>query len=124
MCEKAEEIQKIAPKVEDDSGYGSFFFNADEDSVNLHHYDNDEGCNIIGGYYARDERQIWLPRQDQLQKMIGDKPAYQYPLGKCIAIQKFAFSNDAHALFSMEQLWLAFVMFERYKKKWTGSEWK
>ena len=47
---------------------------------------------------------IWLPRQDQLQGMV------EYTVG----VNKFN---------SMEQLWLAFVMSEKYNKKWDGKDW-
>ena len=69
----------------------------------------------------------WLPRQDQIQEMMD------YGLG--------AFVNDFHEFCeddlgmysdsdckfhdykSMEQLWLAFYMHEKHKKKWDGEKW-
>lgn len=72
---------------------------------------------------------IFLPRQDQLQKMVDFK-LYQL---------NFAFSEwyydidetgdcdfhvkHEHCHFeTMEQLWLAFVMFELHQKQWSSNE--
>ena len=71
---------------------------------------------------------IWLPRQDQLQDMIGPyivaytlfgiwKKKPQYHVGKKPFYPFNIFT-------SLEQCWLAFVMRERYSKKWTGKTWE
>lgn len=69
---------------------------------------------------------VWLPRQDQLQEMVGNK-------GKTFThIHDFEYGVNtpeyslvpALIFLSMEQLWLAFVMKELYQKRWSGSEWK
>ena len=59
---------------------------------------------------------IWLPRQDQLQEMVN-RPSLSWMLRDA--------SNFEHDVEfdSMEQLWLAFVMKEKYNKIWNGSEW-
>jgi len=59
--------------------------------------------------------------QDQLQEMIKNKVAVSIP-DLCDTILAFALEVKAH-LTSMEQLWLAFVMKEKYNKIWTESEW-
>ena len=68
---------------------------------------------------------IWLPRQDDIQKML--------PINKCkcpgcliIHLYKFLEKNieglaDVH-VDSMEQLWLAFYMHEKYSKIWSSKE--
>jgi len=64
---------------------------------------------------------IWLPRQDQLQEMVG-----------LTALEPniFVLMNFSRELynvkekFSWEQLWLAFVMKEKYNKIWNGKEWE
>ena len=69
---------------------------------------------------------VWLPRQDQLQEMVdGDD------IDKRNRLMSFdyALSNssnpvDWHIRYSMEQLWLAFVMKEKYNKVWTNNEWR
>lgn len=68
---------------------------------------------------------IWLPRQDQLQEMLGDYEKQFEVLdnwreGGCDDVLYWNIGN----LKSWEQLWLAFVMWElSHKKKWDGSKW-
>ena len=77
----------------------------------------------------------WLPRQDQLQEMVYKIPRKDTLLefwGTWIdRFEEFRESPcaerfDGGNLFlkSMEQLWLAFVMKEKYNKVWDGKEWK
>ncbi len=77
---------------------------------------------------------IWLPTQFQLQEMLevrkGDaqiSTALTELLGDFLE-----FASPYNELYvpeytkqftSMEQLWLAFVMKERWNKTWNGSEW-
>ena len=69
---------------------------------------------------------IWLRRQDQLQDMLDDifsnreiVPLTAKLHDVCMhLIQKHNFSGR-----TMEQLWLAFVMHEKYSMEWTGKEW-
>ena len=68
-----------------------------------------ERCNCQGG----ETSEIWLPRQDQLQDMIPIQ--HEFVLGGVYcACQKE---------WSLEQLWLSYVMAELYNKKWNGEEW-
>ena len=84
--------------------------------------------NPHGGIKRKDF--IWLPRQDQLQDMVWranvpfmlsvvDEFASTFFLlvtaGKRIGIKWHPET--------MEELWLAFVMKEKYKKSWNGKEW-
>jgi hypothetical protein len=71
---------------------------------------------------------IYLPRQDQLQKMIkrGDAVFFPYSLLWRLyrAISPDSKNNIYNPNFtSMEQLWLAFVMKEKYNEVWNGEEW-
>lgn len=75
------------------------------------------------------DRLIWIPRQDQLQDMItGD--LYGWPVSGIDNIDRLEFFNDfARDLnnsrtMSMEQLWLAFVMKEKYGKVWNNECWE
>lgn len=61
---------------------------------------------------------IWLPRQDQLQEMVNRNINYT------IAIQGFEETIEVTPDFTWEQLWLGFVMKEKYGKIWDGSGWK
>ena len=59
--------------------------------------------------------------QDQLQEMIGD---YKY----CLFLidrweQGSAVDCDYPDVTSMEQLWLAFCMFNNYNRRWDGEKW-
>lgn len=82
------------------------------------------------GRYVRDTRvaccekmnRLSAPRQDQLQGMVGDLSLEKLLLG---VYEQY--ENSTHLVgygLSMEQLWLAFVMSEKYNKTWNGSEWK
>ena len=60
---------------------------------------------------------IWLPRQDQLQEMIGCKAGNH-------KITMLDFVRKAEYFYSLEQQWLGFVIYRLHNKKWSGSEWK
>lgn len=76
---------------------------------------------------------VWLPTQSQLQRMV-DKPYQSSNLEMqniCRHAQlrtmfssmgEFLKTIDQHTLTSMEQLWLAFVMKERYNKVWSTEK--
>jgi len=76
---------------------------------------------------------VWLPRQDQLQEMAYNAKTLgtevhlaKSAIGKHGAMFWWATHNMYYALQfknSMEQLWLAYVMYEKYNKKWNGKEW-
>lgn len=58
---------------------------------------------------------VWLPRQDDIQKMMGCVPGnHSFLMGKFV---KFDYYH------SLEQKWLAFYMHERHKRTWNGNEW-
>jgi len=61
---------------------------------------------------------LWLPRQDQLQELSGRNYGDFY---------KFWLQNGGKdeyiGVISMEQLWLAFAMKEKYDKAWDGEDW-
>jgi hypothetical protein len=123
MCEKAEEIQSLR--------WPDFF--AGDWFISFHGYPM-----VIGSVLPADEDlhrrgEIWLPRQDQLQKLLSKvKSVYQNSLPERVWTLQSAFNKFTHELYtheecdnwtSMEQLWLAFVMSEKYNKVWNGNEW-
>ncbi len=76
------------------------------------------------------EGNVWLPRQDQLQEMVEPKPSPRL----FAEFMTFLGYDGEHFsggypitrppdFSSMEQLWLAFVMKEKYGKTWNGEEW-
>ena len=79
-------------------------------------------------------RHIWLPRQDQLQEMVMEIMPYKNCSNSVTnLIDTFShevlsgedkFIESTVSMNSMEQLWLAFVMKEKFSKTWNGEGWK
>lgn len=111
MCESAEEIQKI------------FYNDREFDKRDFMEWIKKPTGKVV----------IWLPRQDQLQEMV--KKETDGILCEAFYIVtdfwfEVSYSSDPNidekinmCKWSMEQLWLAFVMKEKYKKIWNGTEW-
>lgn len=125
VCQKAGEIQgQCKPAI------GEWFCWKPTGQVDIIRTDvfADIAQNNIGGSF------IWLPRQDQLQEMLGN---YDDVLGYWQKITwhwwhdedgEFHNSNIDIKKYlgkftSMEQLWLAFVMSEKYNKVWDSEDW-
>ena len=108
MCEKAEEIQSQASFSPDD-----FVYNSGHDRVIVAGYHDEDG------EWLRGKNPIWLPRQDQLQEMVHPEVTDWV---KAVMLRDFLkdYCDDGA---SMEQLWLAFVMKEKYGKIWDGENW-
>jgi len=140
MCEKAYEIQNLwKPKV------GDFYDSRGNSQI--------KGVKVLqslaGGkfrilLYNKNirsiHRHIWLPRQDQYQKMVYEdivqncqktthwelKDYYFEMLTDAFKLRKWYIQDqcyDYDHINSMEQLWLAFVMMEKFNKEWDGEEW-
>jgi hypothetical protein len=74
--------------------------------------------------YLKTIKAVWLPRQDQLQEMVFNN--YATPWDLAIAFSNVLMGENAsyfEKIDSMEKLWLAFIMFERHKRKWKDGEW-
>ena len=101
MCEKAVEIQKIWNPT-----FGDWL--------------QDEYISIVSDEeLARENKKkndVWLPRQDQLQEMVGCNPG-----NWIIWMDKFI--SDREYFYTLEQTWLAFVMKKKYGKIWNGEDW-
>lgn len=127
MCEKAKEIQtEITTPHYHQFHMGDWYMSLPEICV---------GCVGIGdAFYFSDLHKknmpikfIWLPRQDQLQEMMCEWSGVKTNPGWSIlhALDRWLSKNlrgDMH-YWSTEQLWLAFVMKEKYNKVWTGKDW-
>lgn len=81
------------------------------------------------GCYTDYEFCFWLPRQDQLQEMIKTNNIVN--LCHSFYSQMLLYNNcgdyiypDLDEFTSMEQLWLAFVMKEKWNKQWLNGEWE
>jgi len=122
MCEKAEEIQFIKRRVVGtDETYKSFlrgdWVARKNGAVEI----------ITAGTKLESSDNIWLPRQGQLQEMyLKDMPDGTYQKIATLA-EEFHDYHEANGYpiyaSSMEQLWLAFCMSEKYGKIWSGTGW-
>lgn len=110
MCEKTEEIQESWNPIEGDR----YFSHWNQRYFMIHWRNVDKTCTCWKN------KLTWLPRQDQLQELY----CTEYPVTLECFIQ---FTKDSGKYWeqfkSMEQLWLAFIMKEKYKKTWNGKEW-
>ena len=116
MCRKTVEIQKEWNPVSGDS----FTYSEPKHKDGIVLFESSI-LNISGW---KEYGATWLPRQDQLQEMIKEKPAYSVPIGMVTGLHHYTYSREAKFVNSMEQLWLAFVMKEKYGKVWNGEDWK
>ena len=111
MCEKAAEIQVniIKPTI-------ITFFDEREHRVPLR-----MGCD---GSFFWAEREVWLPRQDQLQEMFPkQKDFYSDVIFFRDMIRGFGSKFLSHQADSWEQLWLILVIRWEYNKVWNGDDW-
>ena len=75
--------------------------------------------------YLDEGEAIWLPRQDQLQAMVGnlDESFEVLDHWREGGYDDMLYWNIGN-LKSWEQIWLALVMKEKYGKQWTGEDWE
>ena len=136
MCEKAVEIQeKWQPNVGD-----WYICHIDEKPINTWHDCDellickiwlDDICTSKRVIEAFKKTAIFLPRQDQLQGIARHHKEGWYDSReinnlclfwnwwRSVEVSSYCHSDDV----SMEQLWLAFVMHEKYSKIWNGEDW-
>ena len=132
MCEKAMEIQGLWTKQEGD------WFEWEGHSVCLGHYVPIDSGTISRGGHDHDSQHIdygqctWLPRQDQLQEMLGQSARslirdfwdFNNISGTRDVIESSRKYEYLQKFTSIEQLWLAFVMKASYNKLWINGEWE
>ena len=130
MCEKAVEIQKHEWRELDvywcDAMGGGFGYYR----TPMYARTCDPFWHEIYGYHNgyRENRIVWLPRQDQLQEMVS-VPIGTFNDNFWTILEDLRDWGHNYAEFqqwiplSMEQLWLAFVMNEKYNKVWNGEDW-
>jgi len=115
MCRKAVEVQEYwhnSPHTITEWAR-SYFVSPKDDSL-IHYYDFESYPQHSTGY-------TWLPRQDQLQDMVETNINY---LMSRFTTCMVSFQDEYIEQFrSMEQLWLAFVMHEKFSKVWRDGEW-
>jgi hypothetical protein len=138
MCQKASEIQNLwQPKQCDfiinleDLEEGLSFCRQGESLVQVvdMYYQDHESSEYQQECQDLSENSLWLPRQDQLQKIIEPDNSKIYAIiAKVIETQYFDFSKNIFVaatdiFYSMEQLWLGYIMKEKYNKMWNEEEW-
>lgn len=136
MCEKALEIQEVAP-LEFGNWY-AYLRPKENELWGMHNrqWYLEHTESIVVGLVGEDWdgepshsfldsiEHAWLPRQDQLQEMI-DWNQWQLTARYSEFVHNQAGQENPESYFtSMEQLWLAFVMKEKYDKVWDGDNWK
>jgi len=129
MCEQAEKLQKSNINI------GKRHFN-NQDFVA---YNCGEGlkvyvCSEISRYWLIEEL-IWLPTQEQLQEIyfndndlnfadIFNKFFWEFfYMDNCMETDYVEPLEKTKKFHSFVELWLAFVMHEKYHKIWTGEKW-
>jgi len=136
MCFKAIEIQKLCQyKIGDrvyywDGGHFSNKFILDEIAIYEHEDLHKEVLGNTKLWIASKEWDeltgiyIWKPYQGQLQEMLFPKD--WIPRECMIIMRKFQYfyEQNCDGFTSFEELWLAFVMYEKYSKIWNGGEWE
>jgi hypothetical protein len=75
------------------------------------------------------DKLIWLPRQDQLQEIVTDMGTWidKRPLNVLARFNEWMRFSDMTWIndnTTIEQMWLAFVMQEKYNKIWDGEKWQ
>lgn len=115
MCEKAEEIQNIR-KGFSSGALGEIWF-------------KNGGFQIHNGRRYVGIEAIWLPRQDQLQEILAGKHCIHDMILYFLDFvsENAGCCNNEHGydgqFDTLEQLWLAFVMQEKYQKQWDSDKW-
>jgi len=143
MCIEAKEIQKLWEPREGDFAYyndcGHFdnihcisgamlSEHSDEHELFTEVLGNTNRWLTTGKFDCLTGVYTWLPRQDQLQEMI--KIQSETAWGLQIRFYNWVnwYIDAQHPIMaidgSMEQLWLGFVMYQKYHKIWTGKDWK
>jgi len=130
MCEMSEEIQKLKPFNNDDGFHckiGDEFY-----IVKGEHY-YQRSLEVLKGKDYKLFPKVWLPRRDQLQdmlyslednvEMVEGIASVACPNVICEDILEFSRCDCEYGLETMEQLWLAYVMHEKYSKVWLNDEW-
>lgn len=125
MCEKAVEIQLMRPTWR----HGDLSIRPKQSPPEV--FLECENC--LMEYDDTSEHypgEVWLPRQDQLQEMLAVRgfswllvTFFQF-CQKKLQSHNWLTGEVNSPLNSLEKLWLAFVMSEKFNKIWDGEMWK
>lgn len=92
---------------------GDYFTKRSRKTVELYHCGH-EGWPFEDTYIRF---YVFLPRQDQIQEMIGNYPILYFLRMLYLKFDPWFKPN------SFEQLWLAFYMWEKHGKIWKDNKW-
>ena len=137
MCEKAEEIQ-VGHKFQL-GDYYKYHSGWCVEAIGVYHGDDIEVENLGNNSASPQARcpkghiqYLWLPCQDQLQAMafsywdeIGNDNYTLHTFFNDFIEWDYRHNEYPCEIFkSFDQLWLAFVMKEKYNKVWNGEDWQ
>ena len=115
MCEQAEEIQEAWKQ-----NPGDIYIYKKDIDIGLYYYVTE---------YKKHNNAVWLPTQEQLQEII--KPTLETDDFELVELFfDFVYGEDSQPnqinspIKLMNEMWLAFVMHEKYNKIWTGEKWE
>jgi hypothetical protein len=131
MCSRATEMQRRWKQA-----YGDFYADGKGRISCWIQSRSELSSRFKGGFRIRSEASVirlepmvWLPRQDQIIEMC-QLPGRSYD---SVVMEFYGWTRDPYdtrlqlpgkRFPSMEQIWLAFFMHRRYRKKWNGAAWK
>ena len=107
QCEQAEEIQK-----EWEQTVGDIF---------IYQKDIKSGCYFYITEHRKYINAIWLPTQEQLQEILPCRDYIDFCKFSVFCSGELICWNKGYKIYN--ELWLAFVMYEKYDKIWTGEKW-
>jgi hypothetical protein len=122
MCEKAQEIQELRSHYRDWESQ-DFCVKIAENGTYDVESSNAEDFEILR-FNTTQKGVVWIPRQDQLQDMVKDLPEFKgrkHGFVETAALRFYEYAGintRILGLNSFEKQWLAFVMREKYNKKW------
>jgi len=135
MCRAATEVQLLAPTMQTRIHIRGNIYNCStkDDSAFFWCMDTFEDDNLENSILTNTVAS-WLPRQDQLQAIVRQEPLNEVwianPTDAELLMLFLDFIYDEigqqrklRISETMEQLWLMFVMEEKYSKQWMGEEW-
>jgi len=146
MCEKANEVQDAWKPEKGDFIYGNTLAYLDLEGDKLFVYgdwielsdkyqtgwsawDGPNNCKKCNEHGSDDDIDfipgVWLPRQDQLQEMIGSTDPFDSTTLDCWnSFRDWVIRQcECRGIKTHEQYWLSFVMKEKYNKIWNGKDW-
>lgn len=125
MCRQAKEIQEQWKKELGDFVYNPNCYTESKIQTIFDGADGEYSASL--NHIAPDYPDImditWLPRQDQLQEIMGFSLLnFDITITLSEILEDIGFSEFSYCK-SMEQLWLAFAMQRKFSKRWNGSAW-